>query len=1470
MSRHGFHGRCGECLLLDPPRLSACRLFPLRRCDEGVAFGERPVRPCRPFLVGSWTGSLAIGLTAVNPVDLVDIPAIATSLQKSWVVSGSTVFRNGVVITETFGPPAVLDCLSIGDVIGVELRPMGQENLTVGLGVNESCCTCNGFGVVCAACEAKQSSATEDSSGRFKDDVWHEREVTVNAGETHSGENMEALDHFVGKNIDNRAEHDGECCVGDATDTESGGAMHIWLNGRDLGSAASGLPSRAWAVVDVYGKCTQVTLVNSGEEGEEDLRQGFTMSDLRFHSRCGSLARLSEDFRTAQRHLPTAEFNHGVVLSYRPLFRGEMFQVRIEQLVEKWSGSLELGVTTHNPDRLAFPPTMSNITSGTVLMSDCGILTNGKGTRLDYSSTSLDSLQPGDVVGLTVRENGNLHFFINKVDQGVAAHDMPSVVYGVIDLYGRTAKVALVCDARTAEASDHCPVHLEEDFDAVPGDHPVAVLPTTASSQEPLRFHDNCGQSSVIMNEGQTALRLNALEDFNHGVALTSRQLGLGERFEVRLDDMVSKWAGSIEIGVTTHDPTLLQLPSTMTNLQSGTWMVTGNGMMRDGFAINNDFGHNLDRLQTGDRVGVTLFDDGSLHLIVNGEDLGAATLNVPPNVWGVVDLYGQAVQVTLITPGDLLPPPLDSCKEHKTNDPPSPLPRSVSPTIQPLCFHRLHGSNAVISRGGQTAFRRHALAEFNNAIVVTSRTLWPGEICEIVVERVVGRWSGSLEIGVTTIPPSTLLFPPTMTDLLHGTWMLSGTAVMRDGVTTTNSYPANLDNLEIGSRVALSVSTNGELHYYFNGEDQGVACTGVPQNVYAAVDLYGQCVQVSLTSVSVSSGDGLSTSLPGNTGHFLLHRFHGHGDGQVRCPLGALIGSHGLEDGEVFEMRVDEVHRGWAGSLAVGVTSVLPSDPGLATLDLRALCKGQGKVSGFTWLVAGGCEVIEVKAVSRTRRRSYGRDLYRLQVGSRVGLKRRKGGTLHLLLDGDDQGPALGAIPSGVRPLVLLSSRVTAVTAMSRSYHLNNSRSSQPSTLDLDTLSGTPVLSFCDAGISVRLSHEGRTSQRISGYSSYLVTKEPLLRDHIFQVQIDRIAEGWDESLGIGVVVGECGFQGEPGVVGPGCELWIFQGRALYHNGFKVFDGVGADLSALAQGSSVGVSVDEEGVLHLSVNGRGVHGPEFERLGSVEQIGSCMIRGAVVMYGRCEQVTIIENVDMPAWAEGREKADIEDGVKEGVLSRPISSLVQCDFQAACTRFKDLLTLPDAFFADGGNCACYCDVCASSSSQGSPPPHGWCTYMLRHQCGEDIAVLRQWLVAYHGTSVRMLRRILDRGEIIAACRSPLWDRDSMKSANEACLENGDPDAWERLSDGPMESPAVGVHFDSLCVSPSLQTVTRETFCSRMRFRDRQSRRVYHGRVALVVLVRPGSFCALETTSEPKWLMKERGGTVLSALLIRVE
>lgn len=48
---------------------------------------------------------------------------------------------------------------------------------------------------------------------------------------------------------------------------------------------------------------------------------------LVFHERCGTLVRLSNNRRTAERIRPLDEFNNGVVMTNRPLRDDEMFEV---------------------------------------------------------------------------------------------------------------------------------------------------------------------------------------------------------------------------------------------------------------------------------------------------------------------------------------------------------------------------------------------------------------------------------------------------------------------------------------------------------------------------------------------------------------------------------------------------------------------------------------------------------------------------------------------------------------------------------------------------------------------------------------------------------------------------------------------------------------------------------------------------------------------------------------------------------------------------------------------------------------------------------------------------------------------------------------------------------------------------------------------------------------------------------------
>ena len=150
----------------------------------------------------------------------------------------------------------------------------------------------------------------------------------------------------------------------------------------------------------------------------------------RFHERHGSLIKLFNNNRTAERKRPFDEFNNGVVMTHRPLRDNELFEIRLDRLVDKWSGSIEVrhsigssgslhvssGGSDHPQPRPAGVPchhdqsqaghhhdevrTTIRECLNTFNFSGCGILTNGKGTRREYGQFNLDELAEGDRIGM--------------------------------------------------------------------------------------------------------------------------------------------------------------------------------------------------------------------------------------------------------------------------------------------------------------------------------------------------------------------------------------------------------------------------------------------------------------------------------------------------------------------------------------------------------------------------------------------------------------------------------------------------------------------------------------------------------------------------------------------------------------------------------------------------------------------------------------------------------------------------------------------------------------------------------------------------------------------------------------------------------------------------------------------------------------------------------------------------------------
>lgn len=112
-----------------------------------------------------------------------------------------------------------------------------------------------------------------------------------------------------------------------------------------------------------------------------------------------------------------------------------------------------------------------------------------------------------------------------------------------------------------------------------------------------------------------------------------------------------------------------------------------------------------------------------------------------------------------------------------------------------------------------------------------------------------VNSWSGSIEIGVTALDPAALDFPSSATGLKGGSWIVSGCSVLKDGRSVLEEYGRDLDQLGEGDRVGIQRNGRGELHLWVNGQDCGPAACGLPSRLWAVVDLYGKCTQVTVVS---------------------------------------------------------------------------------------------------------------------------------------------------------------------------------------------------------------------------------------------------------------------------------------------------------------------------------------------------------------------------------------------------------------------------------------------------------------------------------------------------------------------------------------------------------------------------------------------------------------------------------------------
>lgn len=370
-------------------------------------------------------------------------------------------------------------------------------------------------------------------------------------------------------------------------------------------------------------------------------------------------------------------------------------------------------------------------------------------------------------------------------------------------------------------------------------------------------------------------------------------------------------------------------------------------------------------------------------------------------------------------------------------------------------------------------------------------------------------------------------------------------------------------------------------------------------------------------------------------------------------------------------------------------------------------------------------------------------------------------------------------------------------------------------------------------------------------------MSEKPLPDNHLFQVCIRKLNSRWTGSVMIGVTAQDPDSLTSLPSTANSIKIspWIVVNNAVYVNGNKVNDNLRRSLDSLQEGDTLGVLIDKKSRLHLLING--------EDLGPIAQAIPARRFAVLDLYGCCEEVSIVT-----ADHSERGRVIMEETKAERSLSEHNKG--PCDYRQLCDRFRASLAIPDEYFnTDCKLNVCYCQTCHEARGEkryavsGDPPcryalPLGWCQFALRIPPRiEAYHVFDKWHVAFYGTLIGRLRRILDLGDI------PLQVCTGQRRTGTSNKENEVP---------------------QLCVSPTI-LCARETQSKRQEYRDGTTGKAYRAQVALQLLVKPGSYRTGHShrevdanelldqnlgTENLEWYLLNQGSVVLTTLLIKIE
>ena len=555
------------------------------------------------------------------------------------------------------------------------------------------------------------------------------------------------------------------------------------------------------------------------------------MDPLRFHSKHGRNCSIEENRLTAFRPDASSEFSDAILITNRRLADNEMFEIKIDSLVSLWSGSLEIGLTLQDPEKIIFPKTMTQITHDIWMISGSAVVYNGDTIWNNYNC-DFDKLSEGAEVGIMRTPDGEMHVFLDGKDLGVACVNVPAGCFAICDLYGQCNKVTILHpDRGPIEQGELNQCQSNSTTEIINHEFvPCSTHDFTLTEKSAVRSekHDSKTSSNIIFS----GLSINDTKCFTVKVGLKQNA------------DQIAV-VSNFKIGITNFDPILIQgFNSVSFENLSKNWYLCywhKNKVHVNGTIVSENYSPCLDSIVTENaEISVVFSAENRVSFAWNDFVFAQIDEQINENCYVFIEPSNNRLQSLEVVSS--------SNKRHlsskrvrtRTDTVQLPKAETIGHKVECSNLAFIHNSNVVLSSDRQICSRKE---NRTSCIVMVSESLHVGKAMFFQIEKTDPRLRNKFSVGVSQKRDLVSKFDPEH-ELRKGT-IVSATGVYQNGQLIKNDIYLADTWLQKGNTLGLLVDSNLNLNLIVGSKNVGQLVNDVSLPLYMVLELDGYVTDI-------------------------------------------------------------------------------------------------------------------------------------------------------------------------------------------------------------------------------------------------------------------------------------------------------------------------------------------------------------------------------------------------------------------------------------------------------------------------------------------------------------------------------------------------------------------------------------------------------------------------------------------------